>query len=613
MNHICYFYILKYRSIHNVCISLDARYLYVADEQQKKIKVSDNPSYVEDFWPKGVASLATIVGNNGAGKTTCLFYLLQALADGSGDNDLNAIIIYKYRDSETLHVYKPEGCDFQIEYNGKSSWIPEQERPTVSLFYYSGYFRPYSSVHEPGDGELAGVYNASDTWKLIKDYQDYSNVDTLHQTETIGFHIDAMRAQDDNRIVMLLRDKELRDLLPQNAIPRYVLVEPSDSGYKRLVHEKQKQEQLRKAGKLKEEEIDDFEFIQHQFGYSKEDYLARIAYANFYNFAAETRFTVASVISLQQEWVKKYEEWHSVSRSLTYIYEKYDMYRAHIMQLLLILEFLDTACSFNKNTQTLYIDILIPENKVNIDKLCNYFKDTYFVVAHFFDLGYAREPIANTRLSSGEFDLLKFFSRLYDAALMLPERANNCYCPQMILVDEAENSYHPEWQRQFINMLVEFTHALYHRREQEKEKNENVWPFQIVLTTHSPILLSDIPRMYVNYLQKDSESGDVTVSTHQPETFGTNVFELYRHAFFMSEGLVGEYARKKIAGIQKDIRKKKADVETIQKEIELIGDPGIRTYLQERLEEYRPEDVLAKLKRKVEELENRSNAADKRK
>lgn len=594
-------------------ISLDAHYLYVADEKQQKIKVSDNPSYVEDFWPKGVASLAAIVGNNGAGKTTCLFYLLQALADGSGDNDLNAIIIYKYGDSETLHVYKPEGCDYQIEYKGKSSWIPEQERPTVSLFYYSGYFRPYSSVHEPGDGELAGVYNASDTWKLIKDYQDYSNVDTLHQTETIGFHIDAMRAQDDNRIVMLLRDKELRDLLPQNAIPRYVLVEPSDSGFKRLVHEKQKQEQLRKAGKLKEEEIDDFEFIQHQFGYSKEDYLARIAYANFYNFAAETRFTVASVISLQQEWVKKYEEWHSVSRSLTYIYEKYDMYRAHIMQLLLILKFLDTACSFNKNTQTLYIDILIPENKVNIDKLCNYFKDTYFVVAHFFDLGYAREPIANTRLSSGEFDLLKFFSRLYDAALMLPERANNCYCPQMILVDEAENSYHPEWQRQFINMLVEFMHALYHRREQEKEKNEKVWPFQIVLTTHSPILLSDIPRMYVNYLQKDSESGDVTVSTHQPETFGTNVFELYRHAFFMSEGLVGEYARKKIAGIQKDIRKKKADVETIQKEIELIGDPGIRTYLQERLEEYRPEDVLAKLKRKVEELENRSNAADKRK
>ena len=43
MNHICYFYILKYRSIHNVGISLDARYLYVADEQQKKImELSEN-------------------------------------------------------------------------------------------------------------------------------------------------------------------------------------------------------------------------------------------------------------------------------------------------------------------------------------------------------------------------------------------------------------------------------------------------------------------------------------------------------------------------------------------------------------------------------------------
>lgn len=612
MNHICYIYIFKYYGIRNVGISLDARYWYVMDEEEKTLTIEKNDNYVEGFWPEGVSSLAAIVGNNGSGKSSCLLYMLHALARGSGEKDLKAIIIYKNNpNSRRTYVYMPQGCDYAVEWKANGEWQPTPQRPTVEMFYYSSYFRPYVSVHEPGEGELDGVYNATDTWKLINDYQDYSNVDTLQRTEEIGFHMEALKAQDDNRIVLLLRDKELRELLPKIAIPRYILVEPSESGYDRLVHELRNASMLNSLMNRGDKKDLDVQLESHQFGSTKEDYLARIVYANFYNLAVTSLSNAQIIIAAQQYWAKRYDATHDVQQSLSEVIMQNTLYRAHLQDLQNIMLFLDKACSFNRNTQALYIDLLGQGTEEHIDELCDYFNESYFVVAHYFDLGYAREPVANTKLSSGELDLLKFFSRLYDATYIKPERVSNMVCPQLLFVDEAENSYHPEWQRQFVNMLAAFTDALYKRRMQEKEDDEIVWPFQIVLTTHSPILLSDIPRMNVNYLQKNSKTGQVTVSTAQPETFGTNVFELYRHAFFMSDGLVGEYARKKIEEIQDSIQNGNAKTEDIVKRIELIGDRGIRTYLLTMLEENKKNDMLSYYKSKVEELEQQTGAANK--
>ena len=67
MNHICYFYIFDYRNIHNMGISLDARYTYEMKEDEQKLIVRKNDKYVERLWPEGISSLASLVGNNGAG------------------------------------------------------------------------------------------------------------------------------------------------------------------------------------------------------------------------------------------------------------------------------------------------------------------------------------------------------------------------------------------------------------------------------------------------------------------------------------------------------------------------------------------------------------------
>ena len=178
-------------------------------------------------------------------------------------------------------------------------------------------------------------------------------------------------------------------------------------------------------------------------------------------------------------------------------------------------------------------------------------KCTNFIVAHLFDISFSHvHGGATSQLSSGETDLLKFYSRLYDASWLQSNKFGNIKPPQTVLIDEAENSYHPEWQRQFVSRLLKFLHALYLRNK----GTENETEYQVVLTTHSPILLSDIPRMCINYLEKDSKTGMVSVSTNQPETFGTNVFDLYRNAFFLHNGMVGEFASERLTKLQKSIK-----------------------------------------------------------
>lgn len=95
VSYICYMFILSFRSISNLGISLDARYTY--EMRGKKLTVRKNEHYVERLWPDGVVSLAAVVGSNGAGKTTFLEGILHMLAEGSGEKEVPSIIIYEHK------------------------------------------------------------------------------------------------------------------------------------------------------------------------------------------------------------------------------------------------------------------------------------------------------------------------------------------------------------------------------------------------------------------------------------------------------------------------------------------------------------------------------------
>lgn len=101
----------------------------------------------------------------------------------------------------------------------------------------------------------------------------------------------------------------------------------------------------------------------------------------------------------------------------------------------------------------------------------------------------------------------------------------------LIFVDEGELYYHPEWQRSYVKTLVDYIHDT---------KTES--KLQVVITTNSPFIISDILSEDIAYLSKEEKNFD--------RTFGQNIHKLLKDNFFMSY-TIGEYSRELIENIMK--------------------------------------------------------------
>lgn len=200
----------------------------------------------------------------------------------------------------------------------------------------------------------------------------------------------------------------------------------------------------------------------------------------------------------------------------------------------------------------------------------------------------------NTFLSSGELELLNLLSRLNYGISIAPKRFGNIESPRLLLLDEAEIGYHPKLQMQYVRILNEFIHYM---------RVKGGVDFQIVITSHSPIILSDVPACCVNFLNRENGKSAVIVSDEK-ETFGENVFNLYRRAFFMKNGLIGAFAQKKLNQVVKDIEEDEVTDNT-RKTIALTGDLRIRDYLLRRIASKNIDSEIAYHEAMIQELKAR--------
>lgn len=156
-------------------------------------------------------------------------------------------------------------------------------------------------------------------------------------------------------------------------------------------------------------------------------------------------------------------------------------------------------------------------------------------------------------LSSGETNLLSVFSLLYCIFPMdYTNQKNGKYriynewrvgrrisCNSLIImVDEADLTFHPEWQQEYIALLIAFLSKIY-----PNECCENI---QLILSTHSPILLSDVPQQNVICLEVNEKNKVRVVDSTNILTFGQNIHLLYREGFFLRKGTMGKFAHDKI-------------------------------------------------------------------
>lgn len=180
----------------------------------------------------------------------------------------------------------------------------------------------------------------------------------------------------------------------------------------------------------------------------------------------------------------------------------------------------------------------------------------------------------------------------------------------LILLDENSISFHPNWQKQNLNSIINYL---------EQFTNIN---FHLIITTHSPFMLSDLPKENVIFLEKNNENGNCINSIEKMEsfnTFGANIHTLFSHGFFMKNGLIGEFARNKINDVINFINGKKSSIKTndeAQNLINIIGEPVIKNQLQKMLDSKKFSNIdeidsiknqIEKLSKRLKELKNGKN------
>lgn len=176
------------------------------------------------------------------------------------------------------------------------------------------------------------------------------------------------------------------------------------------------------------------------------------------------------------------------------------------------------------------------------------------------------EPIPYNQLSSGEIQLLQTLSiHAYHIGNLLSVPDSRIQYKNINLIfDELEACLHPEYQCQFIYRLVEMLNAL-------RNDDESVY-FNVMIITHSPFVLSDIPLKQILFLEGGIQK------EKKLKTFGGNVGEMLYDSFFM-DSTIGKFAEEKIKKIIKciyngELSKEDAVVKDV---FDCIGDPVLKT------------------------------------
>lgn len=170
-------------------------------------------------------------------------------------------------------------------------------------------------------------------------------------------------------------------------------------------------------------------------------------------------------------------------------------------------------------------------------------------------------------ISSGHKAYLDIFSQLFHE-LKQTKKENLLLC-----IDEGDLYLHPQWQIEFFSKLIDIIPNIFGGR------------IQLILTSHSPFLLSDLPKQNVTIISPNESQNVIDGIELKTETFAGNIYTLYSEPFFLGNKRMSVFAENKIQEILDEIENLKDDIDRVglEKKVSLIGDEVIKYYLMKKL------------------------------
>ena len=261
-------------------------------------------------------------------------------------------------------------------------------------------------------------------------------------------------------------------------------------------------------------------------------------------------------------------------------------------------------------TYTEYCQIIgIQEKGMTVQKRSEYLPPSIFhPEIHLTKLSNG-EKVTLTHLSSGERQMLFTLSVLVYHIMNLRSIPTNGrrvrYGNVCLVMDEVEICFHPDYQRMFVKRFLDTikTMGLNH-----------AFGIHVIITTHSPFLLSDIPLDNILSLENGKPK-----KMELRNTFCANVYDLLNNPFFMNQ-FIGDFASDKLDGLIEDVNRDgildKATYDKLYARVEMIGDDFIYEQLMEQLalrcprieqlknRERQLNDELVKVRSEINKLES---------
>lgn len=177
--------------------------------------------------------------------------------------------------------------------------------------------------------------------------------------------------------------------------------------------------------------------------------------------------------------------------------------------------------------------------KMNIEQIND--EENYRLIQDVAD--YASDiEVKLSKLSDGQGVYSNTFATIFSIL------KNKDFTDKIIILDEPDSNLHPEWSRNFINDLKSLI-----------DKYLLKGRAQIIITTHSPYIVSDVFKNSVfnlideadlNKNNKEQKNGKRVVIKNAKVSFGANIYDLMGDSFFM-EASIGEFAKNTILEISK--------------------------------------------------------------
>lgn len=531
-------------------INLSGKYLI--KKKSDRLNIQLNSRYVDDFWGNRISDVQVLVGENGSGKTTVVKDLISCLLSSVNNGQVGFIIVAE-SDNGTITIYDSSNllsrnniriqngvkCDYKIITNiselGKEYHIGYLTNQLSAI----DYFIRTAEANNYMDASLGGRIREYHSNALSMHYTDNYKAELAYYFWEDNFKIlkNIVKIADSNDINLRIGNKTIQDIVTTLEV-REAFVDYANVRIRKaigIIPEAFK-EMYHRASNLMEKiafrilqnvvlELCESKIVPSSNDEQREKVLDYLQHELQIALAG----TDQDLFGLERKAIRE------ISEIFKYDNKKYN----EAVDLLSEITFLENRESHN------YITVNVADHYSELKKLVSLYEKTYFQQPYLqIDFG----------ISAGEFCLLRLISDLYE----LKEKFAGGQCKNIVIfLDEPDNGLHFRWQRLLMVWINDLCDSFF--------KGKNV---QVVMTTHSPILLSDIPDYSVTYVDK------MSIKELSKKTFASNIHGLFLDSFFLDQdGVIGEYAKTKVNQLAKELETMGNNIGIMSRRMfDLIGD-----------------------------------------